>query len=800
MPLIVLLTQQAPMTPERTATGVAVRHRLMTEALANAGVHLHLAWPEQGTPVGDTATLESLGVACHPCKDQDAFLRLLHEWRPSVVILGYWELAHWLPDEVSFALALDYVAPRWLESHFESPESEQSQRNAWLSLLRRCDEVWVGNQEQASALDAWLVIAGHDLRERMRSRIVPISNRCIEAPFFQLPTVTAGLRVLSAGQKWPWRRSQVWHQAIQQLPPDQLQLRILGDDGQLRSYADYLAVIDGSDIILELGDENAERHLAQSFRVVDALCRGRPVMISACMPMAERIVQAKAGWQVETPQQAVELLSYLSKHPESVRQAGQQAFRLAQQQFDADRVYGALASPVAALADAGPQAAPAPLADVKSGWRTALSAYRRGWVEHRLRRPLQRFWQHLASDRPLPSSGREAWVVLSRPDIFPVNHGAAVKIERTAWGLSFHVDEVLLLTDDRSGYRVYRRGEVSWQPFPLWLRCLGWPRKVNILRVLARGLPLSNAFLYLPLVDRSLQYRLLWVLRRHPVRVVQGEFPAYAAPAVWAARLFGCKSLMVEHNVEFARITEQETNVTPSEAEALKRVEVTLANACDRVITVSERDRQLLQQHGVQAGRLAMVPHGVDLQRFQDSAPVDVRARYNIPQAHAVLAYHGIYSYPPNADAVRELSSVLLPKLQARGISATVLAMGPKPLSETLPGVVFAGAVEDLAGHLKAADLAVIPLRQGGGTRMKILDDFAAGLPVVSTQKGMEGIDVTNGEELLVVDDAEAMADEVAALLRDQPRRQALAERASLWVAKMDWVAIAGRYADLMAD
>jgi glycosyltransferase involved in cell wall biosynthesis len=429
---------------------------------------------------------------------------------------------------------------------------------------------------------------------------------------------------------------------------------------------------------------------------------------------------------------------------------------------------------------------------------SAFRQYLSMWAYDRIRRPWQDRLSRRMADRPLPEADRSCWVLLSRSDIFPTDHGAAVKIERTAWGLSFHVAEVILLTDRRDGYWIYRRGEREYQRFPPWPRLAGWPRAVSMIRVMARGVPFSNAFLYLPWVDRGMQFRLMWLLRRHPVEVVQAEFPAYARPAVWASRLFGTRSLMVEHNIEFQRIADQVPELGESARQRLKRLEVDLANACDRVITVSNRDRRGLVSAGVREALVHVVPHGVDLERFEKARPVNLRAKYGIPSGHSVIVYHGIYSYPPNLEAVEELAHGLLPRLRRAGHPASVVAFGPQPPDKKLPGVVFAGAVEDLAGHLQGGDIAVIPLRQGGGTRMKILDDFAARVPVVTTHKGMEGIDVEHGKQLLIVDDLDAMAEAVAGLLADPQARRALAEAAARWVSRFDWREIARAYVELV--
>lgn len=801
-PELLLLANQAPLDSSCPASGLAVRHTLMARILAEQGFNVCYAWPQQAGQNVAAGTLP--GVALLALDGPETLRDWLNQ-RPGhgCVVLGYWELAALLPSQLNWPLVLDLVAPRWLEQHFESPSSMAEQLPELLAVLSRCEQVLVGNQRQADGLLALMAMAGHDLRRSDPVHIVPIA-----LPVSESAPKTPGqpLRLLVAGQQWPWRRQQRWLEALESaaMESGDWLLEQIGGDGRLLSHQQYLARLDACDIVIELADENAERRLSQSFRMSDALCRGVAVIGNRYLALAGAIETHAAGWLVDEPADLGPLLRALAAEPQAVSRASRGALSLARAELDAERVYAALARPLHSLARSTPVArTPVSVQSggrVQAGWRHALAEYRRNWVEHRLRRPLQRFWQRLARQRPQPTQDKQCWVVLSRPDIFPPNHGAAVKIERTAWGLSFHVDQVLLLTDDRREYRVYRRGECQRQRFPLWLRCLGWPRRVNLLRLLARGLPMSNAFLYLPLVDRSLQWRLLWLLRQYPVSVVQGEFPAYASPAVWSARLFGTASLMVEHNVEFARIAEQVDGVSDSQVDVLRRIETTLANACDRVITVSEPDRQALIEHGVQPGRIATIPHGVDLQAFADSPAVDLRGRYGIPADHAVLVYHGIYSYQPNADAVRELSEVLLPALKKRGIAASVVAIGPRPLQEDLPGLVFAGAVDDLAGHLKGGDLAVIPLRQGGGTRMKILDDFAARVAVVSTSKGMEGIPVQHGEQIWVVDDAEQMADDVAALLQDSARRQALADSAWQWVQALDWRQIAARYVRLMND
>ncbi len=144
------------------------------------------------------------------------------------------------------------------------------------------------------------------------------------------------------------------------------------------------------------------------------------------------------------------------------------------------------------------------------------------------------------------------------------------------------------------------------------------------------------------------------------------------------------------------------------------------------------------------------------------------------------------------------MANEILPRLERLGVPATVLAIGAHPPERTPhPNLIFTGPVDSVAPYLLGADLAVVPLQQGGGTRMKILDYFAAHRALVSTTKGAEGIPVTPGTEVCIADDAETFAQSIAELLADRERRTRMGAAARAFVAPLDWRAIAARYLTL---
>lgn len=390
-----------------------------------------------------------------------------------------------------------------------------------------------------------------------------------------------------------------------------------------------------------------------------------------------------------------------------------------------------------------------------------------------------------------PADDRVA-VIVTRRDIEPADHGAAVKIQQVAAALSRRLDAVFVVTDDRREYLAWRDGAMTHHRFPAWLRWLAAPRQWVILRLLLRGFPVSNLFLYFPLADASYSRRALWLGRRHRVILWQAEFPAYARACLRGQAVFGGRTVLAEHNVEYERIREQFPDLGERRHQLLRYWELRLCRACDRVVCCSARDRDALIRDGVPGGHVTVIPHGVDLAAFRKAAPADLRSRYDLPADCRVLVYHGTYRYPPNLEAVRFLAREVLPLL---GRDYRVLAVGREaPEGTPDPAVRFTGPVDDLPGVLKGADVAVVPLRQGGGTRMKVLDYFAAGLPVVSTAKGVEGLGLEPGREYLEAETGEAIAAAVERVVGEGAVRESLVKAGSAFVAELDWQAIGERY------
>ena len=231
------------------------------------------------------------------------------------------------------------------------------------------------------------------------------------------------------------------------------------------------------------------------------------------------------------------------------------------------------------------------------------------------------------------------------------------------------------------------------------------------------------------------------------------------------------------------------------EARRLERVERQAAGTARLLFAVSAEDLEIFNRFG--AHNAHVVPNGVDC-AFYASIPPER------PDSAPLLLYVGTMSWPPNANAVVFLAREALPRIRTKCPAARLRIIGRDPLPAVrelaaLPGVEVTGGVDDVRPHLSEAHALAVPLETGGGSRLKILEAFAAGLPVVSTPVGCEGLEVSNGVHLTVAR-REEFADAVVGLLQNRSTAAArAAEARRLVVDRYDWKAVADSAAKLLS-
>lgn len=196
-----------------------------------------------------------------------------------------------------------------------------------------------------------------------------------------------------------------------------------------------------------------------------------------------------------------------------------------------------------------------------------------------------------------------------------------------------------------------------------------------------------------------------------------------------------------------------------------------LTRLADRTTTVSEVERQHLVDAGCDPGRIDVVPNGVD------GRQLDIPLQ-TVP-SDAPLIYTGSVTYEANLDAVRYFATDILPRIRATRPGVHLQVTGDTGRVNTAAlaasgAVTFTGRIPAVAPILRNARLCIVPLRIGGGTRLKILEALAVGTPVVSTSKGIEGLHLVPEEHVLIGDDSESFARQVRRLLDDDALRARL--------------------------
>ncbi len=392
--------------------------------------------------------------------------------------------------------------------------------------------------------------------------------------------------------------------------------------------------------------------------------------------------------------------------------------------------------------------------------------------------------------------------IVTRGDLYPTNHGAAVKIVRTAEYLSLLGAEVFIVTDDRRAYLAFTAGEVREVSYSERFHAAQhWPGVDRAGRLAERicgrvGYPTEEFFLYRAQFDPAWWARVLYVGAREQIDVFQAEFPGYGLPCWIAARAFDARCSIVQHNVEWDRLQDV-SGLAPEEVRHVRELELFALKRCDEVIAVSDDDRARMVAAGIRDQRITVLPHGVDTLSYR-GARTRLRTTLGLGAEVPLLFFHGTLHYWPNTQAVRFIAEELMPRLAERvpGSRCVISGLNP-PTYYSHENIIFTGPVEDLSGTIAAADVCLCPVPSGGGTRMKLLEYFAAGKPCVSFTKGAEGIRYTDGHDIAIADGAEAFTERVVELLGDASLRAEMGEAAREFSAWYDWTPIARRYLEL---
>jgi polysaccharide biosynthesis protein PslH len=211
------------------------------------------------------------------------------------------------------------------------------------------------------------------------------------------------------------------------------------------------------------------------------------------------------------------------------------------------------------------------------------------------------------------------------------------------------------------------------------------------------------------------------------------------------------------------------------------------------IIAVSEYDRQQMLAMDARCD-ISVVPTGVDTKKFLMAPP----SAMTPPR----IVFTGSMDWEPNIDAMEFFCAQVWPKVLAEFPDAVFQIVGRTPLARVQRlasnSVVVTGSVPSVIDYLRDATIVVVPLRVGGGTRLKIYEAMAMGKALISTSIGAEGLTFQSGRDLLLADDAASFAAAILLLLRDNQLRWKLEQAAAQLASQFDWSLIARQFRDVL--
>ena len=225
---------------------------------------------------------------------------------------------------------------------------------------------------------------------------------------------------------------------------------------------------------------------------------------------------------------------------------------------------------------------------------------------------------------------------------------------------------------------------------------------------------------------------------------------------------------------------------------AWKRFESRIVQQVQTVVVFTDRDRRTVREF-IDKTPMVQIPLGTEISERAPSAA-----------GHEPLSllFVGNFKHPPNLDAANRLINQIFPKVLSQLPDAQLFVVGDNLPSSLVvkenQNIIVTGYVPDVMPYLNKAALVVVPIRLGGGMRVKVLEALAAGKAVVASSRAMEGLDLVDGEHMILAESDNEFVNSITDLLRNPEKRLSLAMQAHTWAsAHLSWVNVAKEYEKL---
>jgi polysaccharide biosynthesis protein PslH len=323
-----------------------------------------------------------------------------------------------------------------------------------------------------------------------------------------------------------------------------------------------------------------------------------------------------------------------------------------------------------------------------------------------------------------------------------------------------------------------------------WLSTQNWKRLGQ-----AYSLLTGNSLTELAARNAPLQRMLDSLLSRNKYDLLQLEFPVMGYYRFESDAI----KIMDAHNVEYEihqRIAASaDTRIrrfwADYECRKFQPEEIQICRDQDAILTTSQRDKDALDKDAPGVPKF-VIPNGVDTTFFQTESDATE------PES---VVFTGAMDYFPNTDGIQYFLDRILPLVRKQMPNIKVYIVGNRPTPQLVrqasDNVVVTGFVDDIRPFVERSSAYIVPLRQGGGTRLKVLEAMSMRRPMVTTTVGCEGIDVTHNESVLMADEPESFAQAVVSLLGDEALQKKLVKNAFEIVrSHYDWDVIGVKLED----
>ena len=390
------------------------------------------------------------------------------------------------------------------------------------------------------------------------------------------------------------------------------------------------------------------------------------------------------------------------------------------------------------------------------------------------------------------------WVKAER--LLPVQNGGNIRSYHIAQYLSGRHDLTFLSYYGGPRDLKYEAELESQFPNSVCL-CTGKPERSSIGKLFDYMRHISDPMPYAISRFRSslVEKRLRQDFERQIYGVVVCDF---LDAAVNFPEVLNLPTVLFQHNVESEIWRRHASNdsgllkkqVYRTEFSKMQRYEQKMVRHFHHVIAVSENDRKLMSAW-VDPSRISVVATGVDLRQFRSDLAQTA--------AQPLVIFVGAMDWMPNVDAVEFFCRELWPAVVQRVPGARFRIVGRNPAARVQrlasANVEVTGLVPSVVEHLRKAAVVVVPLRVGGGTRLKIYEAMAMGRAVVSTSVGAEGLDVCDGKDIVLADDPSSFSEAVVTMLEDISSRRRYERAAAESAARFDWPAVGARFEEVLA-